>query len=187
MDDMKDWLTTFGMIVTKPFPATFIAEAEKAKGKFKSAIAWVALVSFVLELNYLIVIGHFSLSGILKAILFVPIVFIFSVFCIHMFYQRFFGRKKDYHEELMYLIVGIFVPFTLASVIVGYIPVIGMPVSWVVLVYAVILTVIAVKTIAKLKIWQSAIVVFSGLVVAVIGYFVIPILIFGVMSSTRRF
>jgi hypothetical protein len=187
MDEMKDWLTTFGMIVAKPFPSTFIAEAEKAKGKFNSAVAWVALVAVILEANYLVVIGHFSLSGILKAVIFVPNVFIFSVFCIHMFYQKFFSRKKDYHEELLYLIVGVFVPFTLASIIFGYIPVIGVPLSWVALAYAVVLTVVAVKTITKLKVWQSAIVIFSGLIVAVIGYFVIPILIFGVMNSTRRF
>jgi hypothetical protein len=187
MNEMKDWVTTFGVIVAKPFPATFIAEAEKAKGKFNSAVAWVALVAVILEVNYLIALGHFSLSRILKAVLFVPIVFIFSVFCIHMFYQRFFGRKKDYHEELLYLIVGIFVPFTLAATFVAYIPRIGEFLSWMAVGYAIILTVIAVKAITKLKVWQSAIVVFSGLVVAIIGYFVIPILIFGVMSSTRRF
>ena len=187
MDDMKDWLTTFGMIVAKPFPETFIAEAEKAEGKFKGAVAWIALVAVILEVNYLITMGYFSLSRILKAVMFVPIVFIFSVFCIHMFYQKFFGRKKDYHEGLLYLTVGTFVPFALATIFVGYIPVIGVTLSWIAIAYAVILTVIAVKSITKLKVWQSAIVFFYGLVVSVIGYFVIPILIFGVMSSTRRF
>ncbi len=185
MDEIKDWLTTFGMIIVKPVPATFIGEAEKAKGKFASAVAWIAFVAVFVEANILIFLGHFSLSRLVKALLFVPIVVIFSVFCLHMFYQKFFGRKKYYHEELLYLIVGIFVPFVVASILATYIPVVGEVLSWIVLAYPVILTVIAVKAITRLKIWQSVIVVFCGLVVAIIGYVVIPILILNLMSSTR--
>ena len=178
MDEIKDWFMTFGRIIENPFPTTFLVEAKKAKGKFAGAIAWIAFVAVFAEANVLILIERFSVSRILKALLFAPIVFIFSVFCIHMFYQKFFGRKKYYYEELLYLIVGIFVPFMLASILASNIPIIGVVVSLMILAYAVILTVIAVKAITKLKIWQSVIVVFSGLVVAAIGYFVIPILIF---------
>jgi hypothetical protein len=185
VDEVKDWLSTFGMIIARPLPETFLVEAKKAKGKFAGAVAWIAFVAVFAEANVLILLERFSFSRILKALLFTPIVFILSVFCIHMFYQKFFGRKKYYDEELLYLIVGIFVPFMLASILVSNIPIVGGVVSWIIFAYAVILTVIAVKAITKLKIWQSVIVVFSGLVVAAIGYFVIPLLIFSLMSSTR--
>ena len=32
MEILKDWLITFGMVVSKPLPQTFITESKKAKG-----------------------------------------------------------------------------------------------------------------------------------------------------------
>ncbi len=181
METIKDWLDTFSMIIIKPLPQTFVLEAQKAKGKFTSAVVWIALTAVAAQFLG----GLFSLSKLIKAFLFTPIVFLFFVFCIHTFYQRFFGRKKFYDEELLYLAVGIFVPFVIVGFLATYIPVFGEVLSWAVLAYPIILTVIAVTAITKLKIWQSAIVVFSGLIVATIGYFIIPALILSLMSSTR--
>ncbi len=185
MEVAKDWLVTFSRIIVKPSPQTFVAEAQKAKGKFASAIAWVAFTAVVVQLIIYNLGGFFSLSKLIKAFLFTPIVFLFFVFCMHNFYQKFFGKKKYYDEEMLYLSVGIFAPFVLAGFLVTYIPVVGGVLSWIALVYPVILTVIAVTAITKLKIWQSVIVVFSSLVLATIGYFVIPALILSLMSSTR--
>ncbi len=185
METIKDWLDTFSMIITKPSPQTFVIESRKAKGKFASAVAWIALTAVVVQLTIYNLGDFFSLFKLIKAFLFTPIVFIFFIFCIHTFYQRFFGRKKYYDEELLYLAVGIFVPFVIVGFLTMYIPVVGRALSWIALAYPVILTVIAVAAITKLKIWQSAIVVFSGLIAATIGYFIIPALILSLMSSTR--
>lgn len=185
MEVVKDWLVTFSRIIIKPLPQTFVVESKKAKGKFASAVAWIALTAVVVQLIIYNLGGFFSLSGLIQAFVFTPIVFLFFVYCMHAFYQKFFGRKKYYDEEMLYLSVGIFVPFVLVGFLIAYIPVVGGVLSSIVLVYPVILTVIAVTAITKLKIWQSVIVVFSSLVLAAIGYFIIPILIYSLMSSMR--
>jgi hypothetical protein len=186
MDVIKDWLITFGMIMIKPSPQTFVIESKKAKGKFLTALAWVAFAAIAIDIQTLIINNYFSISKILKSLLFMPIVVLFSVFCIHLLYQRLFGRKKDLYSELLYLIVGVFVPFVLISIFVNHIPVVGEMLYWVVLAYPLILTIIAVKTITKLKVWQSIVIVFLGSVVAVISYFIFPILITSIMYSTSR-
>ncbi len=181
MEVAKNWLVTFSRIIIRPLPQTFVVESQKAKGKFTSAMAWIALTAVIVQF----LSGSFSLSKLIKAFLFTPIVFLFFVFCMHAFYQRLFGKKKYYDEEMLYLSVGTFVPFVLVGFLTTYIPVIGGVLSWIALAYPVILTVIAITAITKLKTWQSAIVVFSSLVLATIGYFIIPAIILSLMSSTR--
>jgi hypothetical protein len=186
MEVLNDWLITFGMIAIKPLPETFVIESKKAKGKFSTAIAWVAIVAVLIDIQTMLIKNYFSVSKILKSVLFMPIVVLFAVFSIHWLYQRLFGRKKDLYSELLYLIVGIFVPFVVISFLVNQIPIIGEALFWITLAYPLILTVIAVKTMTKLKIWQSVLIIFLGSVVAVIGYFVIPILLTSLMFFTPR-
>ncbi len=44
VDELKDWLRTFGRVAVRPLPSTFLTEAEKAKGKFGGAVGWLAFV-----------------------------------------------------------------------------------------------------------------------------------------------
>ena len=186
MDVIQDWLTTFGLVMIKPLPQTFVIESKKAKGKFSTALMWVAFVAVVVDIQTLIIKNYFSVSKILKSILFTPVVVLISVFVVHLLYQRLLGKKKDLYSELLYLIVGIFVPFVIVSLFVNQIPVVGKALFWATLAYPLILIVIAVKTITELKIWQSIMIVFLGSVVAVIAYFSIPILFSSIMFFTSR-
>jgi hypothetical protein len=186
MDVLKDWLVTFGMIIIKPLPQTFLMESEKAKGKFTSAFIWLVFVVILMNIHVFLVRKTFLIPAFLFTILFLPIVFLFFVFCIHMLYKRLFKRKKDYYTQLLYLIVGIFVPFTIIYVCFAQIPVVGEVLFWTTLIYTLILTVVAVTAVTKLKIWQSIAVVLLGSVLAIDGFFCIPAFIFSIMQTVPR-
>jgi hypothetical protein len=184
MDKLRDWITTFWSISIRPAPKTFVVESAKAKGKLPGVIAWLELISVIGCFDYFLVIRRsFSLSTFLLGIFFLPVEFFFFVFCIHMLYQRLFGRKKNYYTELLYLIVGIFVPFTIISFIVSPIPVVGTYLSWTISLYPLVLTMIAVMSITKLNAWQSVAVVLLSSVLAAAGLFCIPAFFLSIMRT----
>ncbi len=70
METLHDWLITFGMIMVKPFPQTFVTEAKKAEGKFTTAVAWITIVTVLTDFQTMLLKNYFSLSKILKSMLF---------------------------------------------------------------------------------------------------------------------
>ena len=184
METIKDWLQTFGMIIIKPLPNTYITEAKKAKGKFPSAVAW--LVIYAVAINayvYLQPQHYFSPSTMLVSILILPLVFLLFIFSLHQLYKNLFGRKKDYYDELLYLTVGNFVPFILINLAVASIPKVNTIVSWAALFYPLILTIIALMAITKLKLWQSIVIVILASLVASVGFFCIGAIILSLMRA----
>jgi hypothetical protein len=184
MNELKDWLGTFGKIVMKPLPKTFVAEAAKAKGKFQSAVAWLVFAAIAINIYVFLLPDHyFSLFVLLASIIIVPIVFLFFVFCVHLLGQRLFDRRKDHYSELLYLAVGIFVPYVFLDFLITSLPIVGDTLSLVTPLYPLVLTVIAVVAITKLKTWQSIVVVSLASVLATAGAFCIPVFIFGIMGA----
>ncbi len=88
MDVLIDWLITFGTIMVKPLPQTFAVESKKAAGKFSTAVAWIAIVAVLVDIQTMLTQDYFSLSQVLKSILFTPIVVLVAIFFIHWLYQR---------------------------------------------------------------------------------------------------
>ncbi len=187
MTTLFDWLTTIGMIFIKPFPKTFLSESGKAKGKLPSAIAWIVLI--VISFHLLLYIAYrfvYPVFTILASILLVPVIFLFYVFCVHILYKRLFHRKADHYDELLYLMVSIFVPFTLVAILLLLIPKVGSALSIISMIYAVMLVAIAVKTITKLSIAKALITVIFGTLIALLGYILIPAFVFGLMNTVPK-
>jgi hypothetical protein len=170
MEILRAWLVTFGMIVIKPLPQTFVSESKKAKGKFSSAVAWVVFdVIATLIFTYFIAHRTYSFDTILLTILVLPIAILIFAFCIYKMYLQLFGGKQDCHQKILYLIVGILVPFLLINQLVSFIPKIGIILSLITLIYPFILIIVAVMAITKLKIWQSIVAVLIGSLTAFFG------------------
>ncbi len=186
MDDLKDWLRTFGRVVIRPLPSTFLEEAEKANRKFASAVGWLAFVVVVVHL-YLFVVTRVpdTLLAALATVFLVPITFLFFVFCVHLIYRRLFRRKEDHYEELVYLLVGIFVPFVFVNLLVGvYVPS-NIPL-YVALIYTTGVMVVAVGAITKLKLWQAALTIMLSLTVASLAFFCIGAFIVSLIGTVPR-
>ncbi len=184
MDILKDWLTTFWKIIIKPTPETFLEEAKKAQGKLSTAIVWLVLsIIFICAYVYFTFDYLFPPASIIGTILIFPIVFLVLVFFTHLFYQRLFRRKKDRYSELLYLFVGIFVPFVVINLLVGLIPDIGLILADIVLVYIFVLAIVAVKAVTKLKLWQSIVTVVLGLLFASIGFLCLPAFLLSMMNA----
>ena len=188
MSAFKDWLITFGMIIIKPVPDTFLEESKKAKGKLPGVIAWVVFATCIAHLSiYLNFHYVYSLGTIILTIIVFPVILLFFVFCVHRLYQRSFHRNKDYYQELLYIMVGIFVPiFGIMSSLISLIPQIGEAFSIILSVYSVFLAIIAVKAITKLKLWQAGVSVVVGFVLAAAGVLVIPAILLSLMSTIPR-
>lgn len=187
MDILKDWFTTFGMILIKPLPQTFVKESAKAKGKLPGIVGWLIFITTLESIYYFTFRRFFSLALLLESVLLLPVVFLLFVFCVYKFCQKLTGRKKDYYSELLYLIVGICVPFSIISFGVAYIPgIIGYILGWITSIYPYILIIIAVKAITRIKIWQSFIVCSLSLIVAMIGFVCILFFFQGLMTTMPR-
>ncbi len=123
MQTLRDWLITFGMIIVRPLARTYVSEAAKSNGKFPSAVAWMVFYAIVLQVNgSLLGDQAFSVPLTLVAILLLPLAILLFVFCLQFVYRRVFSRAEDHYDELLYLVVGNFVPFAVVSCLYGVDP-----------------------------------------------------------------
>lgn len=183
MDILSDWITTICLIAGSPLPNTFITESKKAKGKFVSALMWLVLAVFVINVYDFFVRGIFSVSLFLFTALLIPVDFLFFVFCINMLHMRLYNKKKDCYDELLYLIVAIFVLFIFVFSLFSQAPILGELISWAILIYAAVLTVLAVKSVTQLEFGHSIVVVSLSLILAVGGFFCFPAFFASIMQA----
>ncbi len=185
MPTFLSWLETFGNILIRPTPHTFTTEAKKAGGKTATAIAWLVVTIVLFHLWAYLVGSRFRSLTIAASILLFPIIFLFYTFCVHFLYTRLLHRTKYHYDEFLYLMVGIFVPYTLLASLVTPIPRAGNYLSGLVMGLAVILTILAVKTVAHLKTWQSIAIVLLSTLLTIGGYLCIPTFILSTMFNMK--
>jgi hypothetical protein len=183
VDSLRDWFTTFGLVVTKPLPQTYVKEAARAKGKFSSAVAWLVFYAIAMILSAAIATRAFSVIVLLIAVLLYPIVVLLFIFFTRLLCMRLFSRKKDYYDELLYLTVANLVPFIVLGFLSAPFPKLVGPFFWIGLLYSLILTVIALKALTNLRYWQSAVTVLLAGVLASAGFFCVGFTIFGLMRA----
>jgi len=188
MATLRDWFSTFKQILFSPTQATFALEAGKARGKLASAIVWLdILVVFGVLDDYFLNRRWPSIFTMLFVMLIFPIILLFFVFCLHFLYQRLFHRKKDCYAELLYLFVGIFVPFMIANgIAVLFHGSIAKIIAGGLLIYPFILLIVALKAVTRLTLWQSILTVLLGSLIAAVGYFCIPIFFLSLMNTIPR-
>ncbi|HZU87394.1 MAG TPA: YIP1 family protein, partial [Anaerolineaceae bacterium] len=172
---------------------TFQMEAKKAPGRLIQALIWVVvftLVSSLLNRFLLQTVPFFETNYIISLVLsivFIPIVFLFFVYLIRFFYRRWFNRKKEIHDELIYLCAAILFPFQLIVT-----PTILLPtpwngiVSWSVQLYSLFLIAWMIKALTHLKWIQSILAVTVSGILGLIGIVAIPTFILSMLRIFPR-
>ena len=185
MDIFQDWLTTMYRVVVSPKPDTFITESKKANGNFTSAIFWLLFLTLIFHVFIYISSQYvFPISSIIVTLIFVPLVFLFYVFSVDLFYKRLFNRKKNYYNELLYLMTSIFSPFYIISLFTLLLPnKLGTILGWITTVYPILLVTLVLKSLVKLKFWQAITVILLATALAAGGVFCIPAFIFSLIGS----
>lgn len=187
MKELKDWLVTFWKVLTRPLPDTFIQEAEKADGKLLSVWGWLVFVYLSVLLGVYFTYGRLPpVPAMLLLFMLFPLVFLVFVFGIHLVSQKVFHRKKNHYNQLLYLMTAIFVPFTIVDLFVGYLPNVGVYLHGVIVFYMVALMVVAVKTIVKLRAWESIVTILLALLLAAGGMVCIPIFVLSLIGVLPR-
>ena len=182
----QDWLLTFYRIIVSPLPRTFINEAKKAKGKFPSAVLWLTLAVLIADAIIYFATGYFPVSRILMSLIFLPIIFLVFVFSLDILYKKLFDRKKSYYDELLYLVVGVYTPFSVISSLTSLIPKVGQILSWILFVYPLLLVILLLKSLTNLKFWQASVVVSLGTILTLGSLFCIPAFILSMMGALPR-
>ena len=122
----------------------------------------------------------------LLALIFLPIVFLFYVYCVNFLYIRMFRRKKSYYDELLYLMTCILVISAVINSVISFLPLQCRFICWIPIIYGLVLNVIAVKSIISLKIWESVLTVVIGAILAMGGLICIPLFMISMLNSIPR-
>ena len=126
------------------------------------------------------------MGGVLLALIFLPIVFLFYVYCVNFLYIRMFRRKKSYYDELLYLMTCILVISAVINSVISFLPLQCRFICWIPIIYGLVLNVIAVKSIISLKIWESVLTVVIGAILAMGGLICIPLFMISMLNSIPR-
>lgn len=190
-DTLKDWFGTFWKILILPTSGTFSGEAEKAKGKFSSAIGWavfIAIYSFVLSAIAGI---NFNADFLIIALLILPSLVVLLPSATHFVLQRVFHQKQYLYDRLLYIFTAILVLFQLIiTPVTLFAPsAIVHAANYIVIAYQVVLFIIAIKSIARIRFWQAVITtIITGFAGALILLCTLPVIfsLIGSVSSTMR-
>ena len=182
---LKDWLGSFWGIIIHPSESTFVNEAQKAEGKTSSAIGWLLFLTVFTHIyNYIVFKSVFSIPVIILTFILIPLDALFLAFCLDTIYRRVFHRKKTYFDEFLYIVVVVLVSSQLFVSLLNLIPAIrGNYLLLASYLYPIVLLIIAVKSLTKLKGWQSAITVVLSVILALAGLICMPACLFSLMRA----
>jgi hypothetical protein len=165
-ETLTDWLRTFWKLLTSPTPKTFVSESKKAKGKFRSAVAWLMFLAVYSFIFSIFLLGQAFIIGFVGMLVVIPLTVILFSFVMNFVYQRLFKGKQSVYDKLMYLNTGILLPIQFLFVPVSTLVLVPLAsitfnaiVTDVVLFYQFALIMIAFQSITSLRFWQTAITV----------------------------
>jgi hypothetical protein len=190
MASLKNWLNAFWRIPLKPFPKTISDVSSYARtNTWQQAVAWSAIIALIYQLHYIFILKNprppnLSFWSSMMFIVVLPIELLFFVFWIHTLFHKVFKRKRDCYKELLFVITAIIVGLSLLTIPISLIPQIGVWLGWAITIYQVLLVLLAIKTITKLMLWESIVVlIFSLLLTASIAV-CLPLFIITMLDST---
>ncbi|HNT54922.1 MAG TPA: hypothetical protein PKG95_09440 [Anaerolineaceae bacterium] len=173
---LADWLGTFWGVLHAPTRQTFLDEAQKAPGKFLSALLWVVFAVMVDALGTTLVNGYPLSIGTFGIIfIFAPIGFLCFVFCLDAMNRKIYGASKSRYDEFLYLITALFVPFMLLTFLLSLIPVAGAYLAWVIWLYPIFLLVQVIRALTRLKPAQAIILTALSILLGGTGAVCLPI------------
>ena len=184
-ETLLDWLGTFWKVLITPTPQTFLREAKKADGKFGSAVIWLVLYAiYIYMLASFVSGGALGIPTLLTLVCLIPLAVVLFTAAMNFICQRMFRQKVDHYDALLYIIVAVLLPvsfiftplLTLASADIFKM------LSFILLLYQVVLLVISVKTIVNIEYWQALVTVTLSIIVGIIIGAVLFILIVSTIS-----
>ena len=174
---LKDWITTFWRVLVSPTSKTFIAESQKAKGKFSSAIGWMIFFAIYLFIFSTIAFKQVQVIGLIFVILAFPLALIILTYVMHFVYQRVFKRNKYLYDELLYINVAILLPIQFLFVPISIIiypslptPTMGSILNYGIFLYQIALLVRAFTSITNLKYWQSIVTILISISISILVF-----------------
>lgn len=171
-ETFKDWIYTFWRVLILPTPKTFLAESQKADGKFTSAVGWLIFFVVYIFIFSIFIFKQVLITGFVGMILVIPLTIILFTSAMHFVYQRMFKRKQFIYDKLIYLNTAILlsIQFLFVPLSTLFLPVstvtINSILSYGILLYQFILITIAFKSISNLKYWQASITVVISILAA---------------------
>ncbi len=185
-DTLIDWLGTFWKVLISPTPRTILAEAKKADGKFASALGWLVFLGIYLYVIASIAVERAPLSVpiFLTLALGVPFAVIVAASTMHALCQQAFRRKGYLYDKILYMMVAVLFPvFFIFPPLSIFIPgSVFALLSFILLLYQVMLVTIAIKTIVDIEYWQALVIVFLSLLMSILAAVVAAVLIRATVS-----
>lgn len=185
IDTLKDWLGTFWKIIIAPTPKTFLAEAQKADGKFASAVAWLVFCAVYLSVLSNFVIAPASVLSLITAVIVLPMAVVLFTSAMHFAYQRIAHRRQYLFDKMLYLTVSILVPLQFILINVALL----LPAQFVailaflLLLYQAVLLAVALKAIAKIEYWQALLSVLISMIVAILASGIVLLLLYSTVTG----
>ena len=176
MDTLKDWLFAFWKIISRPSAGTFCELAERAEDKLGSSIAWATSTGILVLVSiYSLYRDSFRplelITDIIYGIIAFPLLLLVWVFCVRLVAVKVFGQEQISYDALLFAFTSIFVVWWTALIVISLVPVgIIEILTGIVYFYGLFLAVIAVKAIARLRLWQAIITVVLGTLLSGVGW-----------------
>lgn len=178
------WLESFWKVLIIPTPKTFRQEAQKADGKFASALGWLVFFAIgIIVAGSIIQQSMLNFQSMLTAIILLPLAIVFFTTVLNFICQRIFHCKAYIYDKLLYITVAILPAFILYLPFIGLMPADVFAISsFALFSYQVVLLIIAVKTIVQLELWQALVAVTFSIAAGILIGFVIFLLIVSTIS-----
>jgi len=177
--DFAAWFQTFIQALTKPAVQTFDALTAAPGASPRQAYIWMAIAGAISGLFALFIGGGFF--GIFTAALFAVIGLWVDAWLINLFAAKVFKGSGEMNT-LIYALATFAAPIYAVSGLLGIVPVIGGFLTFVLALYALYLSVLAVQSVYKLDMGKAAgaILIPAAIVFAVVFLF---LLIFGALFA----
>ena len=172
MVSLRKWLLSFWLVLVKPLPKTFRSITQDVKDIFGGSVAWITFITIV----FFITIGQLGyyegriFVNLVVAVFLIPVWILLFVYLLHHFNQKLFHSEVYCYEELLYIIVVIYVVTTLINLMPIVFHFDNRLLNLALIIYPLGLVIVGFKSITKVNIWQSTLNVFISLVISVVGF-----------------
>jgi hypothetical protein len=182
---LKEWLTSFGMVLVRPRPQTFRAIAGNSSGKLRSAVWWMVAFSCLLYLFSVMTSGVvLSPYPLILFMILTPTLTLFWAFCLYFVYRFLFRGTIYVYDGLVCAAACILIPINMVRAVLLLIPIAGPALSGLIFVYQGLLAIVAVYAITRLKILQAILLVLAGSLITAGVVYILTIIMLRLASLT---
>ena len=171
MDVVNSWITS----VTKPAIPTYAAEVPRAtQNRLIMSVGIVTALAMLLGLLGGIIFTHHPISGLLSPLITTPLGFLIGVGGFYAGAKIMKGTGS--FMEHAWVWSTIWAPLTIATSIIGIVPVLGGLVAIVLAIYSFYLYYLSIQAVHRLDGSNAIIAIFIGIVITVVGAIILGII-----------